>query len=217
MNKISKYLFIYLYFYLPIYAFIYLFTYGRIYVRMYICVCMCMHVLMYDYIYVLFVCRGWHWHRGLNPFWPHMFAFKPLLGLEPMAPIRPQLLVSHANHFPTETSMYVCMCVCMYVCMYVRTCVCMYVCMFVRVCVYVCTYDWKCDAICEIFCIDVSTSSLSWTLKDWSEFQDVIKKQILSRKPMAWCTARAGSILASVSIDLPLVLVTASQRVYYPL
>ena len=53
-----------------------------------------------------------HWHRGLNPFWPHMFGFKPLLGLEPMAPIRPQLLVSHANHPATETCMYVCMCVC---------------------------------------------------------------------------------------------------------
>ena len=39
---------------------------------------------------------------GLNPFWPHMFGFKPLLGLEPMAPIRPQLLVSHANHSATE-------------------------------------------------------------------------------------------------------------------
>ena len=31
------------------------------------------------------------------------FGFKPLLGLEPMAPIHPQLLV--------------CMCVCVYVCM----------------------------------------------------------------------------------------------------
>ena len=34
----------------------------------------------------------------------HVFGFKPLLGLEPMAPIRPQLLVSHANHSATETS-----------------------------------------------------------------------------------------------------------------
>ena len=42
------------------------------------------------------------------------FGFKPLLGLEPMAPIRPQLLVSHANHSATETS------ICMYVCVYVR-------------------------------------------------------------------------------------------------
>ena len=27
--------------------------------RMYVCTHVCMHVLMYDYIYVLFVCRGW--------------------------------------------------------------------------------------------------------------------------------------------------------------
>ena len=45
-----------------------------------------------------------------------MFGFKPLLGLEPMAPIRPQLLVSNANHSATETS------ICMYVCMYVFSC-----------------------------------------------------------------------------------------------
>ena len=56
-----------------------------------------------------------------------MFGLKPLLGLEPMAPIRPQLLVSHANHSATETSicMYVCMYVLMYVCMYVYVSVCM--------------------------------------------------------------------------------------------
>ena len=24
------------------------------------------------------------WHRGLNPFWPHKFGFKPLLRLEPI-------------------------------------------------------------------------------------------------------------------------------------
>ena len=56
---------------------------------------------------------------GLTPFWPHKFRFKPLLGLEPMTPMLPQLLVSHANHSATETSMYVCM----YVCMYVYVCV----------------------------------------------------------------------------------------------
>ena len=65
-----------------------------------------MYALMYDYIYVLFDNK--HWHRGLNPFWPHKFGFKPLLGLEPMGLIRPQLLVSHANHSATETS-HVCM------------------------------------------------------------------------------------------------------------
>ena len=42
--------------------------------------------------------------QGIKSFWPHMFGLKPLLGLEPMAPIRPQLLVSHANHSATETS-----------------------------------------------------------------------------------------------------------------
>ena len=52
-----------------------------------------------DYTYI-----DVNWHRGLNPFWPHKFGFKPLLGLEPMAPIRPQLLVIHANHSATETS-----------------------------------------------------------------------------------------------------------------
>ena len=50
--------------------------------------------------------------QGIKSFWPHKFGFKPLLGLEPMAPIRPQLLVSHANHSATETSMYACMYVC---------------------------------------------------------------------------------------------------------
>ena len=34
---------------------------------------------------------------------PHILGIKPLLGLEPMAPIRPQLLVSHANHSANET------------------------------------------------------------------------------------------------------------------
>ena len=66
-----------------------------------------------------------HWHRGLNPFWPHMFGLKPLLGLEPMAPIRPQLLVSHANR---DIHMYVCMYVCMRVYLYVCMCVCVCVC-----------------------------------------------------------------------------------------
>ena len=50
-----------------------------------------------------------------------MFGLKPLLGLEPMAPIRPQLLVSHANHSATETSMYVCMYVRTYVRMYTNS------------------------------------------------------------------------------------------------
>ena len=60
-----------------------------------------------------------------------MFGLKPLLGLEPMAPIRPQLLVSHANHSATEKS------ICMYVCMCMYMCVCMYV-VSVHVCVVEC-------------------------------------------------------------------------------
>ena len=59
------------------------------------------------------------WHRGLNPFWPHKFGFKPLLGLEPMAPIRPQLPFSHANHSATEISRYI-MCVCVCVCVFLE-------------------------------------------------------------------------------------------------
>ena len=63
---------------------------------------------------------------ALNPFWPHKFGFKPLLGLEPMAPIRPQLPAIHATYSATK---------CMYVCMYVRMYVCMYVCTYVCICV----------------------------------------------------------------------------------
>ena len=97
------------------------------YVCMYVCMYVYMYVLMYDYIYVLFVCRVW----------PHMFGLKPLLGLEPMAPIRPQniFMVSHANHSVTETSMYVCRYVCVYVCMYI----CMYVCMYLVI-IILCLY-----------------------------------------------------------------------------
>ena len=77
-----------------------------------------------------------------------MFGLKPLLGLEPMAPIRPQLLVSHANHSATETSicMYICPYVCMYVCIYVCRCVYVFICMHVctRVCMYACMYVRVC-------------------------------------------------------------------------
>ena len=53
----------------------------------------------YTYIDVNALAQGIKSFFGL-----HMFGLKPLLGLEPMAPIRPQLLVSHANHSATETS-----------------------------------------------------------------------------------------------------------------
>ena len=74
--------------------------------------------------------------KGIKSFLVSQVCFKPLLDLEPMAPIRPQLLVSHANHSATETLciyvyMYVCLFVCMYVCMHVCTYVYMYVCMYV--------------------------------------------------------------------------------------
>ena len=65
--------------------------------------------------------------QGIKSFLASRFGIKPLLGLEPMAPIRPQLLVSHANHSATETCMYVCM----YVLMYDYIYVCMYHCMYV--------------------------------------------------------------------------------------
>ena len=42
--------------------------------------------------------------QGIKSFLASHVGFKPLLGLEPMAPIHPQLLVSHANHSATETS-----------------------------------------------------------------------------------------------------------------
>ena len=42
--------------------------------------------------------------QGIKSFLSSRFGIKPLLGLEPMAPIRPQLPVSHANHSVTETS-----------------------------------------------------------------------------------------------------------------
>ena len=71
-----------------------------------------------------------------------MFGLKPLLGLDPMAPNRPQLLVSHDNHSATETSikrmfnepMIYEIFVCMYIIPYVR----MYVC---TKCMYVYIYE----------------------------------------------------------------------------
>ena len=107
-------------------------------------VCECLnasiYVLMYDYIYVLFCMSSL-----TIPFWLQKFRFKPLLGLEPIVPIRPQLLVSHANNSATETShvcMYVCVYVCMYVCMHECMHVCMHICMYayMHACMYVCIH-----------------------------------------------------------------------------
>ena len=54
--------------------------------------------------------------QGIKSFSASQVGFKPLLGLERMAPIRPQLPASRDNHSATETSL--CMCVCIYFCMY---------------------------------------------------------------------------------------------------
>ena len=67
------------------------------------------------------------------------------LGFEPMAPIRPQLPSSHANHSATETSLVldvwevvtnVCVCIYIYIYIYIYVCVC--VCVCACVCVSVC-------------------------------------------------------------------------------
>ena len=76
---------------------------------------LCMYVLMYDYIYV---CHVWLYiHLDINaPAYRIKSFWAPLLRIEPMAPIRPQLPASPANNSATETSL-VCLNVCMYVCM----------------------------------------------------------------------------------------------------
>ena len=77
----------------------------------------CLYVgVDYTYIDVNALAQGIKSFFGLT-----CLVSSPMLGLEPMAPIPPQLLVSHANHSATET--------CMYVCMYSRmhACICMYV------------------------------------------------------------------------------------------
>ena len=52
-----------------------------------VCVCVCVCVgLDYRHEYK-------RTGTGLNPFWPHMFGFKPLLELEPIAPSYPQFLI----------------------------------------------------------------------------------------------------------------------------
>ena len=94
----------------------------------------------------------------------YLLGFKPLQGLEPVAPIGPQLLVSHANHsghpyvcMYVLVCMYVFLCVCMYVCVYVYmcvcVCVCMYVCVYVCIFVYVCMYVCVCVYVCMYVCM----------------------------------------------------------------
>ena len=78
-----------------------------------------------------------------------------------MAPIRPQLLVSHANHSATGTSLYV-FYVCMYVCVYVY----MYVCiLYFEYILYVCRvltviHTYSSDALAQGIlksCFDCNT------------------------------------------------------------
>ena len=60
----------------------------------------------FDYTYIDINAQA----QGIKSFlvlhvWFPAVVGAPLLGLEPMALIRPQLLVSHANHSATETSL----------------------------------------------------------------------------------------------------------------
>ena len=79
-----------------------------------VCVCMCVCVYMYvcmttsmsclyvgvDYTYIDIHALA----QGIKSFLASQVWFLAVAGLEPMAPIRLQLLVSHANHSATETS-----------------------------------------------------------------------------------------------------------------
>ena len=109
---------------------------------LYLCMYWCMTTSMYclyvgfDYTYIDVNALA----QGIKSFLASQVWFKPLLGLEPMARIRPQLPVSHANH---STTVCVCVCGCVYVCVYVYVCVCMYVCIYVCVCVCVCVCVWR--------------------------------------------------------------------------
>ena len=144
---------------------------------MYVCMYVCMTTSMYclyvgvDYTYIDINALT----QGIK------LGLKPLVGLEPMAPIRPQLSASHANHSTTETyvcigvymyaCMYVCMCVCMYMCLCMYVCVyvymhaCTYVCIYVYVCLFVCAYVGM--YVCMYVCMYVVNALLhirSWVL-----------------------------------------------------
>ena len=79
-----------------------LYTLYKVTIRNFLYMYVCMYVCMYVYT----------------------FGFKPLLGLEPIAPIRPLFPASHIPIQPPRHS-YVCIFVCKYVCMYLSMCVCM--------------------------------------------------------------------------------------------
>ena len=87
----------------------------------------CLYVgVDYTYVYVNALAQG------IKSFFAPQVWFQAV----GMAPIRPQLLVSHAKHSATETSL--CMYLCMYECMYIRTYIRMYACMYV--CMYACMH-----------------------------------------------------------------------------
>ena len=82
-------------------------------------VCVCMYVYMDVCMYV-FVCMSVSMYCCMTT---SMYCLNvgidyTYIDINALAqginPIRPQYLVSHANHSATETSMYVCMYVCIY-------------------------------------------------------------------------------------------------------
>ena len=77
----------------------YICVYVCAYVRMDVCMCVCMSRCMTISMYCLYVWVDYTYIdvNVLNPLWPHKFSFKPLLGLEPMAPIYPQLPARHRD------------------------------------------------------------------------------------------------------------------------
>ena len=82
----------------------YVYMYVFIYVRMYVYMTKSMYCLYvgfdYTYININALAQGIKSFFGLTSLVSSRF-----LGLEPMAPIRPQLLVSHANHSATVLSL----------------------------------------------------------------------------------------------------------------
>ena len=109
-----------------------------------------MYVLMYDYIYVLFVCRVWLTYidinalaQGIKSVLASMVLFQAVAGARIYG--TDSLAITRQPRYPfgyrdIHVCMYVCMCmhVYVYVCMYVCVDACMYVCMYVCEYVYIC-------------------------------------------------------------------------------
>ena len=69
-----------------------------------------MYILMYDYIYVLFVCLGWLLYiyalaQEIKSFLASHVWFQAVAGVRTYDTDSPAILVSHANHSATETSL----------------------------------------------------------------------------------------------------------------